>query len=361
VILLLTFLTAFFIVFLSTPSLLKVAELKNLYDEPDEERKKHNKNIPSLAGILIFAGTLFSFAFWYPENANIGLLKYVTTGMLLLFFVGVKDDIVGTAAVKKLIAHIIVGLILVLIADIKITSLYGFFGIREIPYEAQILLSLFTYIVVVNAFNLIDGVDGLAGGVGIIAALFFTMWFYMVGDMTLAILSIALAGSLFAFLIFNFAPAKIFMGDSGSLTLGLIFSVLVIKLIEIPSAQIPYELLGISKPTLALALLAYPLLDTLRVFIYRILHGDSPFKADRNHIHHRLLDIGLSPAKAVIYIYLYQILVISSAILTKGLYPTHTLLIVGIIAIALIQVPFFFPKVKNILSVSKDANKKKAA
>ena len=338
-----------------------MAELKGLYDEPDEERKTHKANIPSLAGILIFAGTLFSFAFWYPADADSNLLKYVTTGMLLLFFVGVKDDIVGTAPVKKLIAHFIVGLILVLIADIKITSLYGFFGIREIAFEVQIILSLFTYIVVVNAFNLIDGVDGLAGGVGLIASLFFTIWFYLVGETHLAILSIALAGSLFAFLFFNFSPAKIFMGDSGSLTLGIVFAVLAIKLIETPSELIPSDILGVSKPTLALSVLAYPLLDTLRIFIYRILKGDSPFKADRNHIHHRLLDIGLTPAKAVIFIYLYQIVVISSAVLTKGLYATYSLITVAIVAIALIQVPFFFPKVKNKLSIARDADKKKAA
>ena len=320
--------------------------MKRLVDEPGEERKLHKKRIPTIGGIIIFAGTLFSYSIWYPGYSAEGL-KYVVAGGLLLFFVGIKDDIIGTAPVKKLMAHILVGLILVLMANVKITGLHGFFGVREIPDWAAIFLSLFTYIVIVNAFNLIDGVDGLATGIGVIASLAFACWFYMANNITMATLAFALCGSLVAFLIFNFSPAKIFMGDSGSLTIGFIFALLAIKMIEYDVAELDYELVSVSKPILALSILVYPLIDTLRIFIYRIIRGVSPFAADRNHIHHRLIDIGLNQKQTVLCIYLYNIAIITIAFVVKSMPTTYAFFLVGGSALALAQIPFFFVKVKN--------------
>ena len=320
--------------------------MKRLVDEPGEQRKLHTRRIPTIGGIIIFAGTVFSYALWYPGYSAEGL-KYVVAGGLLLFFVGIKDDIVGTAPVKKLLAHVLVGLILILMANVKITGLHGFFGVREIPDWAVIFLSLFTYIVIVNAFNLIDGVDGLATGIGVIASLAFAFWFYMAGNYTMATLSLSLCGALSAFLIFNFSPAKIFMGDSGSLTIGFIFALLSIKMIEYNTAELPYELVTVSKPILALSILAYPLIDTLRIFIYRTVRGMSPFAADRNHIHHRLIDIGLTQRQTVLCIYLYNITIIALAFLVKDIPTTYAFLIVGGSALAIAQIPFFFVKIKN--------------
>src|SRR4051812_19770970 len=227
--LILIFVTSFFVVLLATPALIRVAILKRLFDAPGDTRKLHTRMIPTIGGIIIFAGTLFSFSMWFPGQKlhdTISLYKamddykFIVSTLLIMFFVGVKDDIIGTAPVKKLVAHVLVGLILVLMAEIRISSLHGIFGIYEIPQWASIFLSLFTYIVVVNAFNLIDGIDGLASGVGFIAATSFGTWFALAGDPVMAGLAFALSGSLLAFLIFNFSPAKIFMGDSGSLTIG---------------------------------------------------------------------------------------------------------------------------------------------
>ena len=353
------FFTAFVIVLLSTPALIKVAYLKRLVDEPGEARKVHKRRIPTIGGILIFAGTLFSFYLWYPfsevdEYQNlihaIKDLKYIGAAMLLLFFVGVKDDIIGTAPVKKLVGHLLVGFILVIMADIRITSLHGLFGItEELPFWASIGLSIFTYTVIVNAFNLIDGVDGLAGGIGTIVCIAFGVWFYLADSRPDALLSIALAGALLGFLVFNFSPAKIFMGDSGSLTIGLVVSVLSIKLIEFHvdpedtalMARIP----AVSRPVFAMAVLAYPLIDTLRIFIYRAVRGVSPFSADRNHIHHRLIDVGLSHRQAVLILYAYNLIVIGVAVFVK-LEPSISLLLVAGTAIGLVQIPFLFIKKK---------------
>lgn len=356
--LILVFITSFVVVLLATPSLIKVAILKRLFDAPGDTRKLHTRMIPTIGGIMIFAGTIFSFSLWFPSDwlkdvpdkllHAISDYKFIVSTVLVMFFVGVKDDIIGTAPVKKLVAHVLVGMVLVLMANIRISSFYGIFGIDVIPYWASVFLSLFTYIVVVNAFNLIDGVDGLAGGIGLISSLAFGTWFALAGDYAMAALSAALAGSLFAFLFFNFSPAKIFMGDSGSLTIGLILAVLAIKLIGYDVAEIQNKyLLNISKPIIALAVLVYPLLDTLRIFIYRAVRGVSPFTADRNHIHHRLIDIGLSHKSTVIVLYCFNVFVISLPFILINLGPTLSLIIMLGIVLALAQIPFFISKKKN--------------
>lgn len=338
--LILPILTSFIMVLLSTPSFIKIAHIKHLFDDPSEDRKIHTRNVPLMGGMMIFAGTLFSFLLWLPVN-EMGVIKYLIPSLLIMFFVGMKDDIIGTAPVKKLAAHLFVAFIMVLMADVKLTSLHGLFGIREIPEWAGIMLSVFTYIVIINAFNLIDGVDGLAAGVGLIAAIFFGLWFYYAGDWTYAVLSFSLAGSLLAFLRFNFNPAKIFMGDSGSLTIGFLFAVLAIEMIEYEAQDLPQTINNISKPILAMCILVYPLIDTMRVFTLRALKGISPFTADRNHIHHRLMDLGMSHKQTVIIIYLFSLLIIGSSVIAQQFDPTYSFLVVIASVIIIIQIPFF--------------------
>ncbi len=355
-ILILVFITSFFVVYTSTPPLIKVARLKNLIDEPGEERKLHKRRIPTIGGIIIFAATIFSFAIWFPseqfEDAAdlrhaMSDFKYLVATILILFFVGIKDDIIGTAAIKKLVANIFVALILVLMADIRLTSLHGIFGILEIPFWASVFISLLTYIVIINSFNLIDGVDGLASGIGLIVALAYGFWFLMAGNLSMACLSFSLAGALLSFLIYNFSPARIFMGDSGSLTIGLIIAILTIKLIESDRAQINSILLTeVSKPVYAIAVLIFPLFDTLRIFIYRTARGNSPFEADRNHIHHRLLDLGLSHPGTVMTLYAANIFMILLAVLMKDLDSSISLILLGIVATVLSQIPHWLKQRK---------------
>jgi len=324
-VLILVFLTAFIVVLYSTPALIKVAVLKRLIDVPTEGRKIHKRSVPTIGGIIIFAGTLFAFSLWYSIEdmiyydkifQSVKEFKLIIACSLILFFVGVKDDIIGTAPVKKLFAHIVVALILVLMGDIKITSLHGVFGVYDIPNWGSVFLSIFTYVVVVNSFNLIDGVDGLAAGVGFLTCCTFGTWFIYANEFPYAALSFALGGSLGGFLIFNFSPAKIFMGDSGSLVIGMFISVLAFKLIEFPIQNIEGVWVQVSKPVFVISALIYPLLDTLRVFIMRAVKGQSPFTADRNHIHHMLLDCGFGHAKTVIIIYVFTILTIATSFLS---------------------------------------------
>lgn len=364
--LILVFITSFFVVLLSTPSLIKVAILKRLFDAPGDTRKLHTRMIPTIGGIIIFAGTLFSYSLWFPDKSihdypqlakSISDYKFIVSTLLVMFFVGVKDDIIGTAPVKKLVAHVLVGMVLVLMADIRIVSMHGLFGIDVLPLWTSVFLSLFTYIVVVNAFNLIDGVDGLAGGVGFIASSAFGCWFALAGDPAMACLAFALSGSLLGFLFFNFSPAKIFMGDSGSLTIGLIICILAIKVIDYDVSAIQNTMiLNVSKPIFAMAVLVYPLVDTLRIFIYRAVRGVSPFSADRNHLHHRLIDIGLTHKGTVLIVYIVNILIIglTLALTLSYMNPNYTLMIVAAASLTLAQIPFFITKKKNRTTKDND-------
>ncbi len=348
-IVILGFFTAFLVVLFATPSLIKVAKLKHLVDEPSEERKLHFFSVPTIGGIIIFAGFIFAYSLWFPsENRNyfyqqddlllaFDQFKYLISSLLVLFFIGVKDDIIGTAPLYKLIGHLIVAFILVLMANVKITDMQGLMGINELPEWAAIALSLFTYIVIVNGFNLIDGVDGLAAGVGLIACLFFAVWFKLAGDIPMTLLSACLAGSLMAFLIFNFSPARIFMGDSGSMLIGAVLSVLAIRLIEHDISKLPVAVHNISTPVMAMSILSYPLVDTLRVFFIRAVKGGSPFIADRNHIHHGLLANGLSHKQTVLIIYSLNILVVLASLLTSQLNSTLAFLCMLLIATGLYQ------------------------
>ncbi len=354
VLLILVFITAFIVVLYSTPAIIKVAILKNLIDLPTEDRKIHKRAVPTIGGIIIYAATLFSFSLWFNIDelheydqiyASVKEFKILIATSLVLFFVGVKDDIVGTAPVKKLFAHVIVGLILILMGEIKITGLHGVFGVERIPDWGSVFLSLFTYIVVVNALNLIDGVDGLAAGVGFIATMIFGVWFVFANEYTLASLSFSMAGALLGFLVFNFSPAKIFMGDSGSLIIGMFIYVLSTKLIEFPVDRLDSFWVHISNPVFAIAAVVYPLTDTLRIFIIRAIKGQSPFSADRNHIHHRLIDCGFSHAKTVIIIYAFSVLTIGASLLSYFLNPTLSLVsVIACSGIFIIWVTFIFKK-----------------
>lgn len=349
------FLTAFFVVLMSIPSLIKVAKLKHLVDEPSEERKLHSRSIPTIGGIVIFGAIVFSYSLWFPEEYDhlphmLTNFKHLIAVLILLFFVGVKDDIIGTAPMKKLIAHMIVGFILVVLADIRIQSMHGLFGSTEDLEQWQsYLLSLFVYIVIVNAINLIDGLDGLAGGIGFIIASSFGGLFLINGNVPLSLLGFVLAGALLGFLVFNFSPARIFMGDSGSLTIGAIISVLAINAIDLPPTKME-EWFVPNLPILVMSIMVYPLIDTLRVFTIRAFKGVSPFTADKNHIHHRFILLGLNHRQTVLWLYLYNVIVIAAAVCIQlfiEINPTIQFLLTLIIAGLLATIPFVM-KPKNV-------------
>ncbi len=338
------FLTSFFVVLLATPSLIKVAKLKHLVDEPSEDRKLHTRSVPTIGGITIFGGVLFSYALWFPDQFNYidGTLvnfKTVIASLILLFFVGIKDDIIGTAPMKKLAAHFIVGFIIVIMADIRIESMHTIFGIDELDLWQSYTISIFTYIVIVNAYNLIDGLDGLAGGIGLISSISLGLTLAYSHNVPLALLAFVLAGALLGFLIFNFSPARIFMGDSGSLIIGAIISILVINTINIPLNKLPLFLKDVNLPLLVIGFLVYPLTDTIRSFTLRAFKGTSPFAADKNHIHHKFILAGFNHKKTVLSLYLYNLLMIAFVVLVPIENATLKLGVLVLLALSIIMIP----------------------
>jgi UDP-N-acetylmuramyl pentapeptide phosphotransferase/UDP-N-acetylglucosamine-1-phosphate transferase len=285
---------SFLVSFYAIPVIITVANKKKLYDIPDE-RKIHTTPISSLGGLGIFIGLIIGLLLSINSSGPVFGFSFYLAAFMVVFFFGIKDDILVLSPVKKVIGQIIVASILVLKADLAITNMHGFLGIYAINHTSSFLLSTFTIIVIMNAYNLIDGVDGLAGTISIITASAFGFYFFINNDIFFSLLAFCLSASILGFLIYNYSPAKIFMGDTGAMLCGVINAILVIRFINIApvSGIMPIK----AAPAMGFGILLMPLLDTLRVFAIRMIHGKSPFFPDRNHLHHLLLDRGFSHLK----------------------------------------------------------------
>lgn len=321
---------AFLVTFFAIPVIIQIAKSKKLYDEPDE-RKVHKTVIPTLGGLGIFAGFIVATLMGVPhDTAN--ELQYFAAAAIVIFFLGIKDDIMVLSASKKFIGQLIAAGIVIKFGGIRIENLHGFLGVYEIPHVAGIIFTLFTIIVITNSFNLIDGVDGLAGSLGLLTTLVFGAYFTYAGNTMYAVMAFSLSGSIIGFLIYNFSPAKIFMGDTGSLLLGLVNSILVIKFINTAAITTAAFKFGIeAAPAIGFAILIIPLFDTLRVFGLRIFDRRSPFSPDRNHIHHFLLDLGFTHRQIVLTCVGANTLFIALAYILRHL---GTTMVVGILLFA---------------------------
>ena len=344
----LAFITSFTLTYLAIPSIIHVAIKKNLMDEPGD-RRSHVVSTPSLGGIGIFAGTLFSIILWTPFE-YFGDLQYILCSFIIIFLIGAKDDIDPMSPSRKFLGELFAAAILVFKANVKITSLYGIFGFGELPYVVSVVLSIFVIIVIINAFNLIDGINGLSGGLGTLICVVLGIWFLKVDSIELAMVAFALAGSLVAFLKYNVTPAKIFMGDTGALLLGLVCSILTIKFIELHNVLEDKTYAFDAAPTMAIAILILPLFDTLRVFTIRILNGKSPFYPDRNHIHHMMIDAGLSHTQASVFLIIVNFVFILIAFLLQSLGNLSLLLVILLLALLLSYILHMISKRKKRIS-----------
>ncbi|HLG41671.1 MAG TPA: MraY family glycosyltransferase, partial [Chitinophagaceae bacterium] len=326
---LLTAAVSFIISFLAIPVVLQIADQKKLFDVPDE-RKVHTHPVASLGGVGIFGGFLLASLLSIQGHLN-PEFQYFFAAALVIFFLGLKDDLVVLSASKKFVGQMVAASILIHLGGIRLDSMHGLFGFDQLPEGFAMALSYLTIIVVINSFNLIDGVDGLAASLGMLTMLIFGTYFFIIGYQSYALLAFALCGSLLAFLIFNHHPAKIFMGDSGSLMIGLVNAILVIKFINTssePSVAIPIE----SAAAVGFSILIVPLLDTLRVFAIRIFNGRSPFTPDRNHVHHLLLGWGLGHVGVTVTCVLINISFVAMAYFGRSLGSTALLLIMMLVS-----------------------------
>lgn len=295
----LSFLVACFVAVVSIPVIIKISELKSLMEKPGE-RRAHTTPTPTFGGIAIFAAMLISYFLWPSlDQIDVYRTNLSIVGMTILFFVGIKDDLVGIDPNKKIFFQVLPALILIFFGDLKIDYLYGIMGFHHIEQIISILLTCFIFIALTNAINLIDGIDGLAAGITTIACVTFGGWFLLSGHFDMACLAFALSGALIGFMRFNFSKtSKIFMGNTGSLILGFMLAFFAVRFVNLNASYRFEPTSFFNAPIIAIVILIVPIFDTLRVFLVRILAGRSPFSADRNHMHHILLDNGLTHAGA---------------------------------------------------------------
>lgn len=329
--LLVGFVCSFLITYISIPTIIKISRRKNLMDEPGA-RSSHLRKIPNLGGVAIF----FSLGVCAPVFAYelFDRYKFLFASFIILFFVGIMDDIMVLRAYKKLLAQILVSALVVAGSDVRIRSLFGLFGVYEINYYASVFFSILTFIILINAFNLIDGIDGLAGSYTIATSALFGISFFRLGshnDPLVILCAILIAASL-GFLIFNLSnkrSSKIFMGDTGSMILGFLLAFTGISFIEIFIAkrdEIFYHLQ--SAPVIAGAILILHIIDTLTVIITRIYHKKSVLSPDKNHIHHKLLNLGITHRRSTAYILAYYFLIIIAAYYLRHINVNLLLLII---------------------------------
>ncbi len=310
--LVLGFVTAFTLTYLIIPVIIRVGQERRIYDHPNE-RSAHHIPTPSLGGVGIFAGTICAVVLWTPIN-SFGVLQYILASFVLIFLVGVLDDLLPMSATKKFLGQVLVAIILAYKSDVRLTSLYGILGIGELPELTGFLISVVIIVGIINSFNLVDGINGLAGSVGLLACATWGVWFASTGSSALAVVAFSLAGAIVAFLKYNLTPARIFMGDTGSLLIGTVCAIMAIKFVELNRQDtIDARFVFGAAPAIAVAVLIIPLYDTLRVFLMRVLRGKSPFSPDKNHIHHLLLQAGLNHMQATLVLVLVNILFIVMA------------------------------------------------
>ena len=317
------------------PKILLIAFRKRLFDEPDE-RKIHTAAVPRLGGLAFMPSIVFSICLvvgvkgildaqglsaYFGGPSEVGDMSEMLLPMcfglcavMMMYLVGIADDLIGVRYRAKFVAQILAALLLAM-GGVRIENFHGFMWLYELPVGLSWAATVLLVVFITNAINLIDGIDGLASGLSGIAMAFYGFVFMHTGHMLYAMLAFAGLGTLVPFFYYNVFgnPAmgkKIFMGDTGSLTTGLILSFLSIEVCSLPEGSVySWDVMVV-----AFAPLAIPCLDVIRVFVHRIVRGMSPFLPDKSHIHHKLLALGIPQRWAMT-----TILATSSALIAANL------------------------------------------
>lgn len=325
------FIVSFAFTFATTPLVRRFAFKIGAIDIPKDNRRMHKKPTPRIGGLaIIFGFTVATFCFAQPSRQLYGTLA----GAAIIAVMGVIDDCKNLPAKLKFVIQIIAALVVVFAGDIKIDVFTNPNFLSDNPYWVlpewlSVTLTVIWIVFITNAVNFIDGLDGLAAGVSAIMSISLVFISIRVGEYSIAILGIALMGSCFGFLPFNFNPAKIFMGDTGSTFLGFMLATLSIQ-----GVFKSYAVISFAVPLLILGL---PLFDALFAMIRRILRGQSPMTADRGHLHHRLVDMGFSQKQTVFILYAISgVLGITAVLLAESGVLRALLLVICVLILLLI-------------------------
>ncbi|MEI7897434.1 MAG: MraY family glycosyltransferase [bacterium] len=338
---------SFFITFIILPSLVDISRAKSLVAVPNA-RTSHSNNIPVLGGLGIFIGFIISclifLSFTYFPK-----FQYLFAALIIIFFIGFKDDVIGISPMKKFLGQVIAALILIEFGQMRITDLHGLLGIHQIGYTASLFLTIISIVGVTNCFNLMDGIDGLSASLGILSAATFGWWFFKFGQYDWTVLSAGLIGALIAFFYFNVFGKryKIFMGDTGSLLLGYLMAVMAIEFNEF-NIGLTGSLSMPSTPAIAVGVLIIPVFDTLRVSITRLIKRKSPFMPDRTHIHHYLLLLGCSHFTATVILFITGVCFVFLSFLLRNFNAALLLLILLVLAGLLSFLTIFLAKRKSM-------------
>lgn len=320
---------SFIVSYLVIPRIISIVRIKNLMDKPNQ-RSSHKEKTPTMGGVAFFASLLSSLYFLQVYDSHkLGLSLVI--GLLILFYIGIKDDLVGVSPRTKIIGQMLSFIFVMDSDELSITSLNGFLGFYELPLWISYFLGIFIIISIVNAYNLIDGINGSASMVGIMIFSIFSYIFYQTKDYYFVLLSISSIGCLTAFLRYNISKKNsIFMGDTGSLLIGFVIGVCTLRFLNLPIERLSMANINYyNKFVLVFIILYIPFVDTMRVFLIRILKHRSPFFADRNHIHHIMIDyMMLSHIQASLLLALFNLLVFIFFYIANLYISTITLFIV---------------------------------
>jgi len=345
-------LIAFTLTYLLIPRIAHIVNLHGLVDQPNH-RSAHTASTPTMGGIafyLVLVLIVFAAAHWESED----IALHFIAALSVIFFIGLRDDLVSTTPRLKLLGELLACSFILFCSCMEVYSLDGFLGVNGIYPIISYLFIYLLLLTIINAFNLIDGIDGLSAVVGIIIFGFFAWFFYQTSWDFYFLLNIALIAMLLAFLRFNISSKqKIFMGDTGSLIIGFCIGLMTLKFLTIEpvAMEAAFSIKAENKLVVIAAVLIIPLLDTVRAMYIRLKEGRSPFSADRNHIHHVLVNTGLSHIQASILLGMINVLVAGLIIFLSTLLDSFQLMVSY--ALVFVILMGTFKKIKNQLSPEK--------
>lgn len=294
------------------PKLVRIAQDKNIVDNPDA-RKLQRTPIPVLGGVAVFFGVVVGLGLTgiWSDDATV---FPIVVAMMIMLYTGTMDDILNLSPALRFLIEIITVLLLIYAGGYRLDSFHGLWGIGAIQEWLAVPLTVFAAVGIINAINLIDGVDGLSSGYCIMACTMFGVLFYLCGDRAMAVLAVVCVGSLVSFFFHNVfgKTSKMFIGDGGTLVMGIVMSTFVVRTLQNGSAASEYVSANMGLIPFTLSVLSVPIFDTLRVMSRRILRGTSPFHPDKTHLHHLFIGLGFSHAMTTVSILTLNTLVVGA-------------------------------------------------
>ena len=304
--------------------ILKIAKEKNLVDNPDA-RKLQKVPVPVVGGLAVFFGLLFGLLCgitmmnlfagdigMFSGIVSVNRLLPIVLGMSIMLYVGCMDDIMGLSPKARFLIEILVILGLIYSSGISVDSLHGLWGIDDIPSVVAVPLTIFAGVGIINAINMVDGVNGLSSGLCITCSMLFGLQFFCIGDYVNAVLAFSIASSLFLFFIHNVFgnQSRMFIGDAGTMVMGVLMTWFVMCSMHDAGRGMILDY-AYCPTAMVVAILSVPVADTLRVMTMRVFHGKSPFSPDKTHLHHAFVGIGVSHSITALSEILIDVIVVA--------------------------------------------------